>query len=333
VWEEAQIGVGNVVNISGEDVFINATIRCSVNQGSEASILMINEEESYMYAELPREFPAGIEVNLSVMQCAQIDVENGYIYWSQEYYGSKKSKVGGQQSYNIYRTTLDGTFVDMMWILGGGHGTMFGVDTSSGEAHIWSYYVTPLPQAEKAIAMFKYVPLKEQFYDESMAFKLEAPDGFRVTYDKTSDYVVMSPGVSNLSINVFKKSDLLAGRIAPLYTFRTKDCGFTTTLYTLQGMHVMFPYAYLSAGGSFTGTDKNQVWCWDMVSNSLVYHHVFQQKYYPVQGSTNECEGAYPFLDANGKRMMQLNLGQGDGGKRYNRIYVMPEERMMDDDN
>ncbi|EAD2705387.1 hypothetical protein BCV90_15850, partial [Listeria monocytogenes] len=164
-----------VVNISGEDVFINATIRCSVNQGSEASILMINEEESYMYAELPREFPAGIEVNLSVMQCAQIDVENGYIYWSQEYYGSKKSKVGGQQSYNIYRTTLDGTFVDMMWILGGGHGTMFGVDTSSGEAHIWSYYVTPLPQAEKAIAMFKYVPLKEQFYDESMAFKLEAP--------------------------------------------------------------------------------------------------------------------------------------------------------------
>lgn len=56
VWEDAQIGVGNVVNISGEDVFINATIRCSVNQGSEASILMINEEESYMYAELPREF-------------------------------------------------------------------------------------------------------------------------------------------------------------------------------------------------------------------------------------------------------------------------------------
>ncbi|MDF8054172.1 hypothetical protein P4773_16320, partial [Listeria monocytogenes] len=68
-----------------------------------------------------------------------------------------------------------------------------------------------------------------------------------------SDYVVMSPGVSNLSINVFKKSDLFAGRIAPLYTFRTRDCGFTATLYTLQGMHVMFPYAYLSAGGSFTG--------------------------------------------------------------------------------
>ncbi|HAK1206391.1 TPA: hypothetical protein H1524_003047, partial [Listeria monocytogenes] len=206
-------------------------------------------------------------------------------------------------------------------------------DTSSGEAHIWSYYVTPLPQAEKAIAMFKYVPFKEQFYDESMAFKLEAPDGFRVTYDKTSDYVVMSPGVSNLTINVCKKSDLLAGRIAPLYTFRTKDCGFTTTLYTLQGMHVMFPYAYLSAGGSFTGTDKNQVWCWDMINNSLVYHHVFQKKYYPAQGSTNECEGAYPFLDANGKRMMQLNLGQGEAGKRYNRIYAMPEERMLDNDN
>ncbi|EGQ5227054.1 hypothetical protein I3N19_002531 [Listeria monocytogenes] len=333
VWEDAQIGVGNVVNISGEDVFINATIRCSVNQGSEASILMINEGQGYLFAELPREFPAGVEVNLSVMQCAQIDVQNGYIYWSQEYYGSKKSKVGGQQSYNIYRTTLDGTFVDMMWVLGGGHGTMFGVDTSSGEAYIWSYYVTPLPQAEKAIAMFKYVPFKEQFYDDSMAFKLEAPDGFRVTYDQTSEYVVMSPGVSNLTINVCKKSDLFAGRIAPLYTFRTKDCGFTTTLYTLQGMHVMFPYAYLSAGGSFTGTDKNQLWCWNMVSNSLVYHHVFQQKYYPAQGSTNECEGAYPFLDANGKRMMQLNLGQGDGGKRYNRIYVMPEERMMDDDN
>ncbi|EAC4378016.1 hypothetical protein EMI93_15675, partial [Listeria monocytogenes] len=174
---------------------------------------------------------------------------------------------------------------------------------------------------------------KEQFYDDSMAFKLEAPDGFRVTYDQTSDYVVMSPGVSNLTINVCKKSDLFAGRIAPLYTFRTKDCGFTTTLYTLQGMHVMFPYAYLSAGGSFTGTDKNQVWCWDMINNSLVYHHVFQKKYYPAQGSTNECEGAYPFLDANGKRMMQLNLGQGEAGKRYNRIYAMPEERMLDNDN
>ncbi|WP_233490078.1 hypothetical protein, partial [Listeria seeligeri] len=62
--------------------------------------------------------------------------------------------------------------------------------------------------------MFKYVPFKEQFYDDSMAFKLEAPDGFRVTYDQTSEYVVMSPGVSNLTINVCKKSDLFAGRIA-----------------------------------------------------------------------------------------------------------------------
>lgn len=31
--------------------------------------------------------------------------------------------------------------------------------------------------------------------------------------------------------------------------------------------------------------------------------------------------------------MMQLNLGQGEAGKRYNRIYAMPEERMLDNDN
>lgn len=130
-----------------------------------------------------------------------MDAINGNIYWSQEYSGPKKSQYGGWQSYNITRTSIDGTYKDQMWVIGGGHGSQFGIEHVGSDIYIWSAIIDTKRSTLNGthywgIARFKYIPNKViQFGDSNLQFYMigSSTKYHRINYDEKINIFSQAP--------------------------------------------------------------------------------------------------------------------------------------------
>lgn len=341
-WERQNSRVGKQITVKGSDPS-TYTVYLVAGLNTVSKTFNPKEEAAQLFATLPRTNPSG-DVNLAVMQCAQIDYDEGYIYWTQRYQGAKHVAVFGDrdseiQSFNITRTDLSGNYMDQMWCIGGGHGTAITLEKTGTKTMIWSaYYELAGGKVVPYISRFVYKADHTQKFDGTLDFSFSVADQenfSHVWYDAETDYIAVTCLHSsvNTRVLVIKKSDLLAKKFQVYYTFYPGDLGWIASKHDVQTCALAFPYVYFSAGMGFDGTGANadynfnQVWCWNLMSKQLEYHLAVQNVdgNFNIQGSTSECEGIYPVTDPGGNRLLQINIGGGNPGVRYNYVYLTDE--------
>ncbi|MGG4039891.1 phage tail spike protein [Heyndrickxia ginsengihumi] len=336
-WEDSHIGVGNVITVGSE--VVGSTIRCQVDDGLTDPILFATEEDAAYFATLPMDNPSD-DVNTHVAQYAQVDAENGYIYWSQEYFGSKKSSNGGWQSFSITRTTLDGEFVDQMWVIGGGHGSNFGIEHVGSDVYIWSAMINTSKSTLNGttywgVSRYKYVPNAILKYGSSgvQFYSFGATDYYRVNYDEKNSYVHLSKG--EVTLYVCKKSDIQNNLFKPIYTMNGSDVGFDGSSQTFQSSCLDFPYVYFDAG-DVNGLDERVMYCVDIRSKSLVYKivYTFDKGTINQIGQYNEPECISYYYDENGKKWIIQGFAWGDedieDSERTNQLFRIEEHQRGD---
>lgn len=336
-WEDAHVGVGNVITVGSE--VVGSTIRCQVDDGLTDPILFATEEDAAYFATLPMDNPSD-DVNTHVAQYAQVDAKNGYIYWSQEYFGNKKSSNGDWQSFSITRTTLDGEFVDQMWVIGGGHGSNFGIEHMDSDVYIWSAMINTSKSAVDGthywgIARFKYVPNKILKYGDSSIqfYSFGATDYYRVNYDEKNSYVHLSKG--EVTLYVCKKSDIQNNLFKPIYTMNGSDVGFDGSSQTFQSSCLDFPYVYFDAGDA-NGLDERVMYCVDIRSKSLVYKivYTFDKGTIDQIGQYNEPEAISYYYDSDGKKWLIQGFAWGnedlEDSQRTNQLFRINEHKRGD---
>ncbi|EAG0067319.1 hypothetical protein A7B75_08535 [Listeria monocytogenes] len=325
-WEREWAGKGNVVTIPAS-LMAGASISCTVvDDVSEVMLVSAKEEDAILLAELG----AGTGIT-NVMQCAGVDYERGHIYWTQA-----SNYAGYTESFILTRTDLRGIYIDSVRCLEGGHGTTIGLEWSEleSEMYIWTHWFTDAKHTANAIVRFKYVGTSTPalLTYEKTDYKLNTGTTYyRVTYDTKNNYVVLSDGGANLGISICNVSDVLKGKITPLYRCSGKEMGFNIATMTLQSTCAAFPYAYLSYGAGITGTDRNTVICYDMINKEVIYKlaFTFDKGTIVPTGSVAEMEGAFIYFDGNGVRNLSCNFGFGEPGKRVNRIYRIREKEVL----
>lgn len=330
-WEKAHANSGNVINVGIE--VAGSTIRCNVDNGTSEPILFATESDAAYFATLPLDNPSG-DVNKRVAQCAKVDAQNGYIYWSQEYSGPKKAANGNWQSFNITRTTITGEYVDQMWVIAGGHGTNFGIEHVGSDLYIW----TPMINTSKStlnvnhhwgIARFKYQPDKILKYgDSSIRFYDLGGTYYRLDYDERSDYVHLSSGEA--MFYVCKRSDIESNKFKPIYSMSASEVGFDADSQTFQMSCLNFPYVYFCSGDVFP-IDERVTYCVDIRSRSLVYKivYTFEEGTINPIGLYNEPECTSVYYDNNGKKWLIQGFAWGnenlEDSQRTNQIYRIAE--------
>ncbi|MDR7237113.1 phage tail spike protein [Neobacillus drentensis] len=329
-WEAARIGTGNILTVGVE--VAGSIIRCSVDNSLSEPILFATEEDAAYFATLPLDNPSG-DVNRRVSQYAQVDVQNGHIYWSQEYSGPKKAANGNWQSFNITRTLLDGSYVDQMWIIGGGHGSNFGVEHVGSDIYIWTSMINTTKSSNGnywGVARFKYVPNKTLKYgDASISFYDPCKGSYyRVNYDEKNGYIHLSNGAANFY--VCKTADVKNNLFKPTYTMSASEAGFDGASQTFQSSCLDFPYIYFCSG-DVVGEDQRVTYCVDIRSRSLVYKivYTFDKGTINQIGIYNEPECISYYYDTNGTKWLIQGFSWGnentEDSQRTNQLYRIAE--------
>lgn len=335
-WESAHTGVGNIIYVGSE--VVGSTIRCNlINGKGNDPVIYADETDAAYFATLPLTNSSN-DVNTAVNQYAQVDNQNGYIYWSQEYYGTKKSANGGWQSYNITRTTLDGTYVDQMWVIAGGHGTSFGVEHVGTDIYIWSAMMDITKSTLNGahywgVARFKYVPGKTLLFGDS-GTEFNALDGtyYRVNYDEKNNYIQLSNGTANFYVCL--RSDIDKNLFKPIYVGDASDCGYDGTSQTFQTSCLDFPYIYFCSG-DVDGHDQRILYCYDIQSRSSVYKIVFTFDKGTVNqiGDYNEPESVSVYYDSSGAKWVIIGFSWGNedstDSERTNQLFRINEHTFI----
>ena len=331
-WEAAHVGIGNIITVGIE--VAGSTIRCSIGDATSAPVLFAEESDAAYFATLPMDNPSD-DVNTHVAQYAQVDAKNGYIYWSQEYFGSKKSSNGGWQSFSITRTTLDGEFVDQMWVIGGGHGSNFGIEHSGSDVYIWSAMINTSKSTLNGttywgVARFKYTPGAIVKYGASGVsfYSFGSTTYYRVNFDEKNNYVHLSKGEA--TFYVCKTTDIKNGVFKPLYTMDASEAGFNGSDQTFQSSCLDFPYVYFCAG-DMDGHDQRVMYCADIRSRSLVYKIVYTFDKGTVNqiGAYNEPEAISVYYDTDGTKWLVQGFSWGnedaEDSQRTNQLFRIRE--------
>jgi phage minor structural protein len=278
VWEEAHVGVGNVISVGVE--VAGCTIRCQVDEGLSDPIIFAAEEDATYFCTLPQTNSSG-DINRSVAQYAQVDYPRSDIYWSQRYYGSKVP-VGEDpysvESFAITRTGMDGTYKDQMWCIHGGHGASFGIEYLKSKLYIYSCYLD-LTNSKWWVVRFPYVAGKILTFEDASVEKLYQTSDYgkgswRTNLDVKNQYILFTPGAENPAFYVCKKNDVLSGVFKPIYTMFGNDVEFDGTKQTFQSSCLDFPYVYFVSGAA-DNHDKKILYCVDIRSKALVYKIIY----------------------------------------------------------
>jgi phage minor structural protein len=311
-WEDAHIGVGNVITV-GQEV-VGCTIRCEVSDGLSDPIIFATEEDAEYFATLQVDAPSGWDdFTPSVAQYAQVDNPRSDIYWSQKYWGSKRHSGDGAaniESYVITRTNSYGTPKDRMWCIRGGHGTHFGIEYVGGTMWIWSCY-RDVANNKWWVVKFPYVANKVLDWGDSSIVKMVSTPhtyySYRPYLDAKNGYVLFDWGSVNPEMYVCKKTDVENGLLKPIYTIKGSDISFFGAEQTFQSACLDFPYAYMTSGDEAANGDQKVLYCFDVRSKSLIYRIVYtfdKGTINPIPGIIREPEAISYYYDNAGKKWL-----------------------------
>lgn len=335
-WEATMIGVGNVITV-GKEV-VGSTIRCEVNDGLSDTILWATEEDAEYFSTLQMDPPSGwTDYTQSVAQYAQFDNPRGNIYWSQKYYGSKAPSSDAAdkiESYVITRTTTNGTPLDRMWCIRGGHGAQFGIEYIGSTMWIWSYY-RDVAKGEWWVVKFPYTPNKVLDWGDSIIVKLlkTGVASYRTNLDLRNGYVLFDAGAKNPDFYVCKKSDVLNGVFKPIYSCKGTDISFIGTEQTFQSACLDFPYVYMTSGDTKEEYDPKMLYCYDIRSKSLIYRisYTFDKGTIEDIANHHEPEAISFYYDTAGKKWLIQGFAFGnedpEDSPRTNQLFRINEHK------
>jgi phage minor structural protein len=318
-WEDMMIGAGNVITI-GSDV-IGSTIRCQVDDGIGDPIIFATEEDAALFTTLQMDAPSGwTDFTQSIAQYAQFDYPRGHIYWSQKYRGDKRHTGDSTaspeiESYVITRTDLNGTPIDRMWCIRGGHGSHFGIEYVGSTMWIWSYYLD-VANNQWWVVKFPYVANKILDWGDSSIVKMinTGEKFYRVNLDARNGYVLLTTGRINPYIHVCKKSDIENKIFKSVYSARGSDIGFFGTDQSYQSACLDYPYVYMASGDLITDYDQRVLYCFDIRSKSLVYRivYTFDKGTINQIANYNEPEAITYYYDSTGKKWLLQGFSFGN---------------------
>ena len=338
VWEAAHVGVGNVIEIGIECA--DSTIRCLVNDKLSDPIVFVEEPDFQFFCKLQNDPPSGYtDWNYSVAQYAQIDIVNGYIYWTQLYKGTQvtAADIDLVDSHTITRTDLNGMFIDRMICKYGGHGAHFGLEVINGVAWIYSPYYNP-DLDQWWIVKYPYSADKILTINDASVVKLARYGSYvRVNEDIQNGYTLTTQGLRDKTIfNIYKKSSMDEGLPQLLYTMRSGDFGVTSD-QTYQSACLDFPYLYFTYGGT-AGTVANGdypvMYCVDVRTGSLIYKldYTFTYDIQPTDDH-HEAETITYYYDGSTKYIVQgFAFAHEDPTytRRNNMLYRAVERKRVD---
>ena len=335
VWEQNHLNVGNVITVGSE--VSDSTIRCQLQNGLSGPIRFAEEKDAAFFASLQLDPPSGwTDFSPSVAQYAQVDIERNNIYWSQKYWGNKRysgDTANNIESYVITRTDLGGKILDRMWAIRGGHGAQFGIEYINSQIWIWSCY-RDVKNNKWHVVKFPYKANKVlDWGDSSIVDLLVTPSNsaYRTNLDARNGYVLFAVGVTNPTLYICKKSDVLAGKLQPIYTMQGSDINFFGSAQTYQSTCLDFPYIYLTSGSSDSSKDQRVLYCADIRSKSLVYRVVYTFDKGTIEriGNHDEPEAISYYYDNNGKRWLVQGFAFGnedaEDSQRLNQLYRINE--------
>lgn len=326
-WENAYAGRGNVIEVGIETA--DSVIRCKVDSGVSAPIRFATEDDAALYATFPSEqTDVNSEKNKKVVQ--SIFATANYIYWAQVYTGKLKPE-NQLDSVQLTRTTHTGSFVDSMILLNAGHGSSFGIETVAGVDYVWTGYYNP-STLKNVIARFPYTADKIMNYGDSSMWTYQPYEKYkRVSYDPISQMVMVSTGSTSKDFTFYAvpRSEILSRSWKPKHSIVISDIGFSPEEQVYQSSFLEFPYLYMTSGGANTPDDRN-LYCIDMVSQSLVYKVTYTFTSIKKIGEYAEPEGVCIFSGPNNQRKLLQNFAFGSEyddnvSPRINQIYEIKE--------
>lgn len=208
----------------------------------------------------------------TAMQYAWYDQANKQVIINHTYAGSQKSGTYTDTEYCRYK--LDGTLVDSMIVLGGGHGSSFACHIVNGKPEIWTA-IKDISNGKNYIGKFTWKANSIVKLGSGVT-NLCATSGFRrLSVDFVNGYALTTS--TSGAVEVSKLSDVESGEWNPCYTAKVQEFGMHPTdtsvdndTNTMQSNDISFPYVFVNSGAS-TNADKRLLICFNIVTHSLVF--------------------------------------------------------------
>lgn len=285
-WESKHENDGYQIELDEDDV---GTITCTVDGDYlkvNAEMILGSGNELVLdqpVSKFPKDF-WGSKIS-GAFQYQWLDKVNNQIIVSMEYTtgqgGTAPHSANADTKY--YRFKTDGTLIDAMLFLGGGHGASFGARLVDGVPEIWSSTKDESGKNEK-LSAFKWQPntVVSQTSGSTTICDLPAIGAWkyrRISVDFDQGWVLGITG--NGWVEVVKMEDVLAGNWIASYKFKLQSVGFnivnnTTndgTHATMQSNDIHFPYIFANSG-DVNGLDPRVVACINLVTESVVFWQV-----------------------------------------------------------
>lgn len=273
-WENAHIGIGNVIEV-GQEV-AGYTITCSIDDATAENPLFFALESDFsFFSKLENNNSTITDLNVKVGQYAVVEPVNHNIYWSQIYEGSKltASDISKGESFSITRTDMNGLILDRMELKNGGHGSHFGVAIENGKVMIYSN-IKDIYDDTAFLCKFPYQAGKMLSISDSSIIKLVNTTA-RTNVDFKNDYYLFVDNKADkvqFKISPKHQTDI-TNKINAQYILTASDFGVQEN-QIYQSSALDFPYLYVTYGGT-NGTANNGdtpvLYCIDVRSASVVY--------------------------------------------------------------
>ena len=207
------------------------------------------------------------------IQYMQIDKKNGYIYASLEYKGSQQAPAPSVDTH-FARFTTAGVYVDSMILQGGGHGSSFGLEFIADKPVLWTNLSDYSQSTYTAyVAKVPYQANKVIPFSDSSITKLTKSGYFgRINLDDANGKVLATH--TNGDILVADKKDVLAGKWKTNYLSNVSNYGVRLEKQTLQSNVMDYPYVFFNTGNA-DQSDKQMVYCVNVITKSLVFAHEY----------------------------------------------------------
>ncbi|WP_146548761.1 phage tail protein [Rummeliibacillus suwonensis] len=308
-WENAHIGIGNVIEV-GQEV-AGYTITCSVDTvTAETPLFFALEQDFFFFSKLENNNSNTEDLNVKVVQYAVVEPVNQNIYWSQIYEGSKltAADIAKGESYSITRTGMNGLIIDRMEIKNGGHGSHFALNIENNKVMVYAQ-IKDVDNDTAYACKFPYRAETMIDINDVSVVKL-AETMARVNADfKNNYYLFVDGSADSIRFRINTKEQIEnEGRLLSKYILNASDF-LVQENQIYQSSTLDFPYLYVTFGGT-NGTANNGdtpvLYCIDVRSSSVVYqiNYTFTTDAIVPEDDHHEAETISCYYDLNGQKWL-----------------------------
>lgn len=195
--------------------------------------------------------------------------------------------------------------IGYMKITDGGHGSMFGVEESSGTTYLWittKNYDSANARWRITRVAFNsgatYGPTDSAL---SNLYTFPTYDSIRTTYDSKHGYPAITR--SDNTIQVLDKASLLKGTLNVLHTASFASAGFDANTQTFQSASMSYPYVFFQTG-AYSGKDTPTVFAFDISNGSPQFTLAWDTSKFGMAYALAEPETCYVYPDGDGLTLL-----------------------------